>query len=300
MFHVEHKMKDIKKCPVCGHTESRVAMVCLDHTVSKESFNISECTSCGFWYTNPIPDKSVIGEYYKAEAYVSHTSSKKGLINRIYHWVRKRAIANKFKLVKSLSSGKRLLDIGCGTGDFLAFSHNNGMEVTGLEPDPDARQIAAKKVEGHVLDLSELYNFKKDTFDVITMWHVLEHVYDLNEDIDQILDVLKDDGVLIVAVPNRSSHDAEKYKTHWAAYDVPRHLYHFREKDIINLFRNHKAKHVSTIPMKWDAFYVSMLSQKIMNKHFLPGVFRGWISNMKAKNNTYSSQIYVIRKNSGV
>jgi 2-polyprenyl-3-methyl-5-hydroxy-6-metoxy-1,4-benzoquinol methylase len=229
-------MKEISNCPICDSAEQQFFMATKDFSVSGESFNIVSCKACGFHFTNPIPAEDKIGAYYKSESYVSHSSSKKGFINRIYHVVRWYSLRRKRQLIASLTKGRNLLDVGAGTGHFLRVAKNGGWSVIGLEPDSDAR-IVAKAMNGvELLPIEELHNLKEKQFDVITMWHVLEHVYHLNRDVDRLVSLLKPDGVLVIAVPNMKSYDANHYKEFWAAYDLPIHLYHFTGSDIRRLF----------------------------------------------------------------
>ena len=219
-------------------------------------------------------------------------------MSMLYKQVRKIALNGKFKLLKEKIKGKNILDIGCGTGAFIAFMQGKGFNVTGVEPDEDARRNAAHLFGVKPMEESFLQSAKAESFDLITMWHVLEHVYDLNERIQTIKRLLKEDGLLCVAVPNPESYDAEYYKEFWAAWDVPRHLSHFRPEDIRTLFENEGMELIEMHPMKFDAYYVSMLSEKYQGNafSFLRGLYRGWLSNAHAKNVTYSSQIYLLRK----
>lgn len=277
-------------------------MVCEDHTVSKEKFTIVSCDQCGFRFTNPRPAESEIGKYYKAEAYVSHTDTKKGVVNRAYHTVRNITLKQKLKIVNRYSSNKELLDVGCGTGAFLNQCKTNGWNVTGLEPDEDARAIAQQNYGIVPQPISDLSTLPANQFGAVTLWHVLEHVHQLHDTIQQLKRVLHQDGVLIIAVPNCSSKDASIYKEQWAAYDVPRHLYHFVPVDIKNLFESIDMEVVETLPMKFDAYYVSMLSEQIKGGGMFKGVINGWKSNLAANSsdNTYSSQIYLIRNKQSV
>jgi 2-polyprenyl-3-methyl-5-hydroxy-6-metoxy-1,4-benzoquinol methylase len=301
MFHVEQsKLHMIDSCPICTKGSFDLFLKCADNTVTDEDFNIVSCTECGFKFTNPIPLESEIGKYYKSEEYVSHSRSKKGFINSVYHIVRKRAIKQKFKLVDSLAAEKNILDIGCGTGDFLAYCNSKNWKTLGLEPDDDAREFCVSSHGLEVRPIDELGKLPEASFDVITMWHVLEHVYHLRADIEKIKRALKKDGTLIVAVPNCSSKDAAIYKENWAAYDVPRHLYHFTPNDISNLFSQFDFRVEKILPMKFDAYYVSMLSEKYCGGNMVKGIIRGWKSNLaaNANNHKYSSQIYVLKPNS--
>lgn len=289
-------MNEIKKCVVCRGDDFSLHVQLKDHMITQEEFSIVTCNNCGFHFTNPIPEQDKIGAYYKSEEYVSHSSSNKGLINFLYNKVRNKTLQDKVRWVKNAVNGNRLLDIGSGTGHFLKVANENGFEGYGIEPDEDARNFAHKENHVRSCEQSELYNVEKNSIDVITMWHVLEHVYELRKDIQVMNEILVAGGKLFVAVPNMNSYDAKYYKEYWAAYDVPRHLYHFQQQDISKLFMDLGFELEKVIPMKYDAYYVSMLSEKYKKRFSLLGVFVGWISNRKAKKLGYSSQVYVMRK----
>ena len=288
-------MKTIEKCPVCSETLFSPFLSCVDHMITKEKFNIVSCNNCRFHFTNPVPTVDMIGEYYKSDNYVSHSSSKKGFVNFLYGIVRTFTLKQKLRWVKNNTLGKELLDIGSGTGHFLKAARKKGFHGLGIEPDNEARTYAHRVNHVRSYSQKELYKIKENTFDAITLWHVLEHVYHLNKDIKQIKNLLKPTGTLFVAVPNMASYDASYYKSFWAAYDVPRHLYHFQQYDIARLFANHGFELKKVIPMKYDAFYVSMLSEKYKKGFFLKGVWIGLLSNFKAKKHGYSSQVYVLK-----
>ncbi len=289
-------MNEIKNCPVCNGTEFKPFLSAVDYTVSNDTFNIVTCDGCGFHFTNPIPPIEKIGDYYKAESYVSHSSTNKGIINKLYQRVRKYTLKQKVKLVKRVGNGKDTLDIGAGTGHFLNACQNAGFNALGLEPDADARKFAEENFKANIKSLDELHGLPDASRDVITMWHVLEHVYDLRKDLDKITSVLKPDGRLIVAVPNMNSFDAKNYKEFWAAYDLPIHLYHFTPDDIKRLFAQYDMELEEMLPMKFDSYYVSMLSEKYKGGNIVKAFWNGWRSNLKAKEGSYSSQIYILKK----
>ncbi|NOQ72297.1 MAG: methyltransferase domain-containing protein [Crocinitomix sp.] len=289
-------MNDIKQCPICDSSEFTPFISAVDYTVSNDTFNIVSCNNCGFHFTNPIPTVDKIGEYYKAESYISHSSTNKGIINKLYQRVRKHTLKQKVKLVKRVGKGKDTLDIGAGTGHFLNACQLAGFNALGLEPDVDARTFAIENFKANIQELDELYNLPDGSRDVITMWHVLEHVYDLRRDLDKITRILKPDGRLIIAVPNMSSFDAKHYKEFWAAYDLPIHLYHFVPDDIKRLFEHYDMELEEMQPMKFDSYYVSMLSEKYKGGNIVKAFWNGCRSNLKAKNGTYSSQIYILKK----
>jgi len=283
-------------CPICEGNKFESFLKAVDYTVSQDTFQIVKCISCGFHFTNPIPDEDKIGDYYKSESYISHSSTNLGLINKIYQRVRKHTLKQKLKLVKKWAKGDNVMDIGAGTGHFLSICQKAGFNVLGLEPDQDARRFAETHLNVKLQPTEELYDLGHNSKDIITMWHVLEHVYHLKKDVKQISKVLKDDGTLIVAVPNMGSFDAQHYGAHWAAYDLPIHLYHFQPKDIANLFDRVNMEVVEILPMKFDSYYVSLLSEKYKDGNMARAFWNGWRSNVKAKNDSYSSQIYILKK----
>lgn len=282
-------------CPSCGAQSFSTYLTVKDHFLSKESFNLDLCDNCQLLFTNPRPTLERIGDYYKSEEYVSHSSTKKGIVNQVYAKVRSYTLKKKIALLQELTPGKDLLDIGAGTGHFLAKAKEAGFHVLGLEPDQDARKVALSENGIELKDLSLLHHLNQK-FHAITMWHVLEHVYNLQEDLDKISSLIIQDGVLIVAVPNYTSFDAQHYKEYWAAYDVPRHLYHFSPKSIIPLVESKGLKFEKMLPMKFDSYYVSMLSEKYKGGSLLKAMRNGFLSNRKAKEGLSSSQIYIFRK----
>jgi 2-polyprenyl-3-methyl-5-hydroxy-6-metoxy-1,4-benzoquinol methylase len=289
-------MTEIKNCPICNSLTFNFLFECKDHTVSGEKFKIVECKDCGFVFTNPIPDEKYIIKYYKSEDYISHSDTKKGLVNMAYHQVRKITLREKLHLINSLSKKEILLDIGCGTGYFLNSCKEDGWEVEGTEPDPDARKIAEAQIKSEVSE-SIFSKSNYESYNIITMWHVLEHVHKLNESMERISRLLKKDGKLIIAVPNCKSYDATIYKENWAAYDVPRHLYHFTADSMDKLLKKHNFKMIKKEPMKFDAFYVCMMSEKYKNGSAIKGILKGLISNLKSgKEKNYSSVIYIAEK----
>lgn len=293
-------MENINNCPVCNSTQFSPFLGCIDHTVSRETFQIVECNSCKFKFTNPRPEENKLGNYYKSETYISHSNTSKGIINSAYQTVRKYTLLKKLQLISQYYKTGKILDIGCGTGEFLSVCKNAKWNTLGIEPDNDARK---KAIENHGLDVREevaLKALKDEEFDIISMWHVLEHVPRLNERIEDLKRLIKPNGIIIIAVPNLTSLDAKIYKEHWAAYDLPRHLYHFSPQDIESVFKKHDLKVVKILPMIFDSFYVSLLSEKYRTgkSNILRALWNGFRSNISAikTGKTYSSQIYLIRK----
>ena len=286
------------KCPFCESENTRSYLKLKDYFLSQEDFEILECDNCKLLFTTPRPDKFVIGNYYKSEDYLSHNEHKKGLVPWIYNQVKKVNIRNKYKIACKDFTNAKLLDFGCGVGDFLYYAQQNGCEITGCDMSEDARKYASEKLGKTIVSPEEIFALPDSTFDVITMWHVLEHIDNLRFQTEQLHRLLKDNGRLVIAVPNYKSYDAQYYKDKWAAYDVPRHLNHFHKESLQNIFAG--SFELETIhPMKWDAYYISMMSEKYIGKgnYFIKGILTGWKSNCKArKTGEYSSLIYVFHK----
>ena len=292
MFHVKHKelMQQIQP------TNSENTFKVKDHFLTQKEFYLNKNSEFGYLETHPIPEN--LSEFYKSENYISHTDSRKSLFEKVYQKLKLYNIRYKFSKLDHKENGKKLLDIGCGTGDFLQFAQKKGLKVFGIEPNQKAIEIAQNKIgrEGEFFDeLSDT----DETFDSITLWHVLEHIPDLNQTLIEIKSKLKSEGELIIAVPNYKSFDAKFYQSFWAAYDVPRHLWHFSPEDFDQLMNHHGMKIVNKYPLLLDSFYVSLLSEKYKGNRL--GIFRamliGTISNFLGFwNGNYSSIIYKIKK----
>jgi 2-polyprenyl-3-methyl-5-hydroxy-6-metoxy-1,4-benzoquinol methylase len=293
-------MESLSSCLVCGSTKSNPFIFAVDYTVSRETFQIVSCNGCGFKYTNPRPGITEIGKYYESKDYISHSNSTDGLINKLYQAVRKITLKRKVALINKYCQGaKTVLDIGCGTGDFLKSCKKDGWMVTGIEPNATARNQATTHFNLPVFDEVHLLNIETK-FNVITLWHVLEHIHPLNERIEKLSQLLEPNGTLIIAVPNCDSEDARHYKQFWAAYDLPRHLYHFTPDSFKNLMKKHQLKVENMLGMPFDSFYVSLLSEKNQGKTMalaFAGIF-GLLSNMRAIRNVqkFSSIIYIVKK----
>ncbi|MDC9724284.1 MAG: class I SAM-dependent methyltransferase [Urechidicola sp.] len=277
----------------------KTILTCKDFTVSNEEFDLVLDQNLEMLITSPQPLPDKLEKYYESEEYISHTDSKKSLFDRIYQLVKTYTISKKIKLVTSfldIDSQKSILDIGCGTGDFLVASKKKGFNVCGIEPKEKPNSISKSKLEIDIYqDISEINSQK---FDIISMWHVLEHVPNLEEYISNLKQLLNPNGTLFVAVPNHKSFDANYYGKFWAAYDVPRHLWHFSQKSIELLFKKEQMKVVKTKPMLFDSFYVSLLSEKYMSgkSNPLKAFFIGLKSNLSAmRSSEYSSLIYVLK-----
>jgi 2-polyprenyl-3-methyl-5-hydroxy-6-metoxy-1,4-benzoquinol methylase len=286
---------------VAKKNQNSVYLKVKDHSVSGEEFDLIHNSEFDFLETTPQPSSEKLPEYYESEDYISHTDTKRNLFEKAYHVVRSISLNKKLKLINSFDTeSKKLLDIGCGTGDFLQVAKKNHWTVSGIEPNEQARTIANSKTNNVVCDTEQLEKLKEHTFDVITLWHVLEHLPNLETQFSQFKTLLKPNGILIIAVPNYKSFDAKHYKNFWAAFDVPRHLWHFSQSSIAKLVSKENMKVINTLPMIFDAFYVSLLSEKYKSgkMNFFKGFYMGCLSNLKAiRSKEYSSLIYVIKNN---
>lgn len=293
-----------KENQLIGNQEKlRPFLKCQDHAVSRETFELFLDPDKQMLVTLPRPHLDDLPAYYESEDYISHTDSKRTLVDKVYQLVKNYAVKKKLRLINSLTGHKgRLLDIGCGTGDFLTACQKGGWLINGIEPNEKARAIATDKTgdKGAVSDAIDAYlKTHEESYDVITMWHVLEHVPNLEQYIEQLKLLLKPEGWLIVAVPNFNSYDAGYYKEFWAAYDVPRHLWHFSDFSIKRIFEGFDFKVKRILPLVFDSFYVSILSEKYKSgkSNFLKAFRTGLISNLKARRSgQYSSLIYLMKK----
>ena len=292
----------IKSCPLCGGTQLERTLTCVDHSASGEVFHLCRCRDCGFLFTQDFPTEAEIGRYYETPDYISHSDTHKGLVNTVYHWVRAYMLGRKARLVmrEAHRTTGRLLDIGTGTGYFAHAMECRGWQVRAVEKNGGARIFAKEHFGLDVLPDHVLPTLPDEGFDVITLWHVMEHLEHLNETWEQLRRLLDARGVLIVAVPNCSSFDARKYGSYWAAYDVPRHLWHFMPSTIQQFGAKHGFILAGRYPMPFDAFYVSMLTERYMHHRlpFVRGLVTGmlaWLSSLAGKERS-SSMIYVFRK----
>ncbi|HNX06050.1 MAG TPA: class I SAM-dependent methyltransferase [Bacteroidales bacterium] len=294
-------MEKLNTCPLCGNNDFEKFLETEDHFLTHEQFTIVKCPCCGLLFVNPRPSTDEIAKYYKSENYISHSTQQKSLLDKIYARVRKKNHQKKFKLISKYKQAGSILDIGCATGEFLDFFQQKGWEVSGVEPNEEARNFAANTYKLNVFDEKMIPDLGKENHDVITMWHVLEHVHDVNERVAQLHRLLKNDGIAVIALPNPNSKDAAMYKNFWAGYDLPRHLFHFTAKTIEKLFDKHGFYLVEKKPMVFDAFYISLVSEKYKTGKTNPAkaFFQGLSSNFwaKYKHNEFSSMIYVFKKN---
>ncbi len=289
-------------CPCCGSSSLSKALVAKDYLVSEKEFEIWQCADCTLRFTQSAPDDHSVFQYYQSDSYISHSGTNKGLVNSLYHLVRKITLSDKRRLILSVTqiNNGKLLDIGAGTGAFVSHMQSNGWQVTGLEPDESARRNALEANKVNLIEPGAFFDFPDESFDVITMWHVLEHVHQLHGYMEKLKKILKPGGKIFIAVPNYTSYDASFYKEFWAAYDVPRHLYHFSAESMCRLLDFHHLQLLSTRPMWYDSFYICLLSEKHKNgkSNLLRALFIALISNLKAfvDKERCSSLIYIIGK----
>ena len=267
-----------------------------DFSVSGESFTLLLNEEYQILKTHPQPTLDKLGSYYEFEDYISHTDGKRTLFEKMYHFIKRKAIRDKVKLINSYQPVKgRILDIGAGTGDFLLECKNQNWDILGIEPNDKAKGIALGK---GIKFGDTIEKLESNSFDVITMWHVLEHVPDVEHQVAELKRLLKPSGTIIIAVPNFKSYDANHYKEFWAAYDVPRHLWHFSKTAIEKLFDKQNMNLEDIKPMWFDSFYVSLLSEKYKTgkMNFISGFFIGLISNVSGFfKKEFSSHIYVLK-----
>lgn len=292
-------MVRISECPVCKSSSITPFLTCTDFTVSHETFTVNRCKNCSLGITSPRPVLEKLGSYYQSDEYISHSGKTSGGIGQIYKVARNFALNWKARIISIEKAEKTALDFGCGTGEFLNTLKNKGWKIEGVEPSNSARQ-KAESITGQKINNS-IEHLSGKQFDVITAWHVVEHVPDLPETIQHLKALLKKDGTIFIAVPNYESADAKKYKEFWAGYDVPRHLWHFSKKSMTQLLQSHQLNVVNIIPMKLDAYYVSMLSERYQKNSsslstLVKGFISGFRSNVKArKTKNHSSVIYVVK-----
>jgi 2-polyprenyl-3-methyl-5-hydroxy-6-metoxy-1,4-benzoquinol methylase len=299
-------MIEIDRCPVCDGRAFVPFLTCQDYSISREIFPIIRCIECDLLITSPRPSTDQLGKYYTSPAYTSHISTAKNIIDKIYLTARQFTLKWKLSLLEKTthtSSQKSVLDFGCGTGEFLKVAKSNGWITMGMEPSDFARRQAdttiAQDIKASLLEVTS--DNKK--FDAITLWHVLEHVENLNTTLQTLKDLLEQSGIIFIAVPNYTSWDGAHYEKQWAGYDVPRHLWHFSTKSMNHLLEKHSLKLARIIPMRLDAFYVSLLSEKYRNKNStsIVGMIKAFVNGLRSnyqarRSMEYSSLIYVVKK----
>jgi 2-polyprenyl-3-methyl-5-hydroxy-6-metoxy-1,4-benzoquinol methylase len=295
-------MKDIASCPLCKTSEFNTLLDCTDYTVSHETFTIKECSNCKFAFTSPIPEN--IDHYYRSDSYISHGSIPTSIIDKIYVLVRHLTLEWKYRLITRYAKHTKsnsILDFGCGTGEFLKKCKAKKLPVYGVEPSEKARSQACENTQEQIA--STLKELSHNSFDTITLWHVLEHVPNLQETLFALTQKLSNSGTMFIAVPNHRSNDAKYYTRYWAGYDVPRHLWHFSQSNMESLIQQHGLTLIAKVPMKLDAYYISLISEKNKNNNgftifnCIRGLYVALKSNLRANHSgEFSSIIYIMKK----
>jgi 2-polyprenyl-3-methyl-5-hydroxy-6-metoxy-1,4-benzoquinol methylase len=297
---VEHmKMDLLHNCPLCNSGEFTPWLVSNDHFLTGEAFTIVRCEKCNFLFTNPRPTELESKRYYESKDYISHSNASQGPFEKLYQIVRRITTKKKVKLVQRFVSEGRILDIGCGTGTFLSAISKKGFIPTGVEPNETARNFASVNQGLQVFKKLAEGKYIPKSFKVITLWHVLEHIYPLDETFKTMHRLLDDSGIVVVALPNPASMDARVYKQFWAGYDLPRHIYHFTPATASQLFSKYGFSVAAVLPMYFDSFYISLLSEKYKTgtMNYFRAFYNGIRSNISASftQNNFSSLIYILK-----
>src|SRR5258708_17517981 len=293
-------MINVSACPICTGHNFTDFLTCKDYTTSGESFMLRRCSACGFTFTDPKPDEQSIAKYYLSDKYISHSGGQKNIFDFTYRLARKVALSSKRAIIEQHSDGKTILDFGCGTGEFLKEMKSNGWVIAGVEPSQNANEKASQLTNKKIY--KSLTEIQESNFDAITLWHVLEHLHDLNGSLRKFHALLKESGTIFIAVPNLESYDAQFYNSFWAGYDVPRHLWHFNRENMKKLLENIGFTLMESRPMRMDSYYVSLLSESYKNPRQLKVINlvkafgRGLLSNFKAKKTTNCSSLIYIAK----
>jgi 2-polyprenyl-3-methyl-5-hydroxy-6-metoxy-1,4-benzoquinol methylase len=292
----------LSKCPLCKSVLFLNDTQIEDYSVSHEKFKLSKCSNCELKFTNPRPTQNDIAPYYDFPEYYSHEDKISNITQAIYSYIRKYAVNSKVELFNTLKPTKgNLLDYGCGTGELVAKAKSKGWNVEGVEPNDKARNYASDKTQ---ITIKKEFESTEQTYDVISLFHVLEHIHELRKTIKKLVTNLKSGGYIIIAVPNPESFDAKKYGNHWAGWDVPRHLYHFNGKSMKIFATEFGLELENVLPMKFDSYYVSLLSEGYQNpkQPILVRYWKSFITGRKSnsiaatQNNNYSSKLYLFKK----
>ncbi len=301
---VSHETKGVNlvhtACPICGSTNFKHLLKAKSYRVTSEEFSIDQCKSCSHAFTNPVPNQDAIGEYYKSDNYISHTNSSKSFIDLVYQKVRNISLAKKEKLLGKYISNKEnmFLDYGSGTGHFVDYLFGKKWNVVGIEVSKEARKNASSRIYNVLHGLNFLDKIKENHLSGFSMWHVLEHVYEPSDLLKTLYGKLESNAYGFIAVPNYQSEDAKLYRENWAALDLPLHFSHFSKQSMDVLLSKTGFSLVEVINMPFDAYYISMISEKLSGKgNILNAFYKGWRSNLKGrKSKNMSSLIYVIQK----
>ncbi len=286
-------------CVSCDSKKFSILLKSEDHFLTHEHFSVAQCIECGLKRTYPLPNQDEIKKYYQSEEYISHTSTNKGLVNKLYLTIRNHTLKRKYSWIKKYGKGTSLLDFGAGSGHFISFMNRKGFNTTGIEPSDNARKHCKENFAVDLFDETHLDKIPERSLDVITMWHVLEHIHDPSQLLDKFTRLLKKNGRIFIAVPNFESFDSKFYKNHWAALDLPRHIHHFTNSTLSILLSHHNLEIDKIKPLIFDSYYISLLSENYLNSKikYIRAPFIGLLSNILGffKGNKYSSCLYVIK-----
>jgi SAM-dependent methyltransferase len=291
-----------ERCPLCSSEMITVHFTCIDHLISKDPFAIARCSKCSFLFTQDYPEENEIYRYYESDDYISHSDTSEGIINKIYHLIRQAMLFKKRGIIKKLTRLKNgnLLDVGSGTGHFAFEMKKSGWNVKGVEINEKARNFSAFTFGLDVIAPEKISNLVAKSFDCITMWHVLEHFHNPSKYISDIIPLLKPGGICLIALPNCSSYDSNHYGHFWAAFDVPRHLWHFDPFTFSFFSEKSGMKVERQLALPLDVFYISGLSEKYRGSRwpFIKGItWATWFSVLTIFNRKRSSSvIYILRK----
>jgi len=293
MFHVKQKMN---MCQICENKTDFKEFILEDFFLTKEKFKVKRCLKCDFIFTDPAPNKLEIAKYYKTSKYLSHNNNI-SFTSFVYNIIKKINLSYKVKKIYKYSSPTKILDIGCGSGDFIKKMKKNNHVVFGVENNNRAFN-KSKKITKNIFRSIDMLSEQENSFDLITFWHSIEHIHDFVDFFKKCLVLLKEKGTIIIAVPNNLSYDAVHYKEYWAAYDVPRHLYHFNIKSMSAFINKLNLKLIEVLPLKYDSYFVSLMSEKYKKSNFklIKGFYNGFLSNFKSNGKNHSSLIYIIKK----
>lgn len=290
-------------CPLCSSVNLNARLICTDYFVSGEKFPVVSCGECGFTFTQDHPGENEAGKYYASEEYISHSDTSRGLTNKLYRLARSFMLKRKVQLVKRMTGKDKgtILDIGSGTGHFANAMKLEGWLSEGIEINEKARSFSRKEFQLDVYDTSEIQRLNPEKYDCITLWHVLEHFHDPDRYMQEIHRLLKPDGLCIIALPNSGSLDSEYFREHWAAWDVPRHIWHFTPLTFRRFAERTGFMLKETRALPLDVFYISILSEKYLGSKFsfIKGIIIGKIFFTRAlfRKEKSSSLIYILRKN---